>query len=407
MEPRICVKPLVGVLAVALAALAAAAQPVVAQEAETFFLVPRWHHVVLEPGEDVVIPATAENKGAAAVEFVVAWEKTPGPDWETGIRGALTNFQVIGVAMPAGDTRSLSLEIKAPERVGAGAYDFEMTAKSVDGGWERRLPFTVTIEPQEEAPQSLFPAGDIYLRPPRFSSLTGENDGVFEFSVGLINATEQPANFDLGAIAPQGWEVGFFPSFERDKRIISVSIDAGASATVTVVVAPASNADTGRYEVEFVASGSGRDLSTDLSIELTGARELRLKTPDGRLNAEAAPGEPTEMTVIVANTGGAPLEFVNLFGQASEGWVLELTPSTINFFEAGDEQEVKLRVQPTQDAIPGDYRMTIAAVGEGAADTVDVVVTVTQSTIWGWVGLAAVLAVAAGMVGLFLRLGRR
>ena len=401
------VKPLLGVLTLALAALAVASGTVDAQQAETFFLVPRWHHIVLEPGEMVVVPATAENRGTDPVEFVVAWEKTPGPEWETGIRGALTNFEVVGVAMPAGDTRSLSLEIKAPDEVEAGVYHFEMRAESVDGKWERVLPFAVTVERQEEAPQSLFPAGDIYLRPPRFSSLTGENDGVFEFGVGLINATEEPANLDLGVTAPQGWDVGFFPSFERDKRVISVSIDAGASVTVTVVVTPASNADTGRYEVEFVASGGGRDLTTNLFIELTGAREVRLKTPDGRLNANAAPGEPTEMTMIVVNPGGAPLEFVNVFGQAPDGWELELTPATFNFFEAGGEQEVVLKIQPTQDAIPGDYRLSVAAVAEGASDTVDIVVTVTQSTIWGWVGLAAVLVVLAGMVGLFLRLGRR
>ena len=401
------VKPLLGVLTLALAALAAASGTVSAQEAETFFLVPRWHHIVLEPGEMVVVPATAENRGAGPVEFVVSWEKTPGPAWETGIRGALTNFKVVGVAMPAGDTRSLSLEIKAPDEVEAGVYHFEMRAESVDGKWERVLPFAVTVEAQEEIPQSLFPAGDIYLRPPRFSSLTGENDGVFEFGVGLINATEHPANLDLGVTAPQGWDIGFFPSFERDKRIISVSIDAGSSATVTVVVTPASNADTGRYEVEFAASGGGRDLATDLFIELTGAREVRLKTPDGRLNANAAPGEPTEMIMVVANPGGAPLDFVNVFGQAPDGWELELTPATFNFFEAGDEREVTLTIQPTQDAIPGDYRLSVAAVAEGASDTVDIVITVTQSTIWGWVGLAAVLLVAASMVGLFLRLGRR
>ena len=407
MEARKYVKPVLGVLTLALAALAAASGPAAAQQAEAFFLVPRWHHIVLEPGEDVVIPATAENKGTGPVEFVVAWEKTPGPEWETGIRGALTNFKVIGVAMPAGDTRSLSLEITAPDKVEAGDYHFEMTARSVDGEWERLLPFTVTVEPQEEAPQSLFPAGDIYLRPPRFSSLTGENDGVFEFGVGLVNSTEAPVNLDLGAAAPQGWDVGFFPSFERDKRIISVSIDAEASATVTVVVSPTSNAGTGRYRVQFEASGGARDLTTDLFVELTGARELRLKTPDGRLNANAAPGEPTEMTMLVANPGSAALDFVNVFGQAPDGWDLELTPPTFNFFEAGEEREVKLSIQPAQDAIPGDYRLSIAALGEGASDSVDIVVTVTQSTIWGWVGLAAVLLVAAGMVGLFLRLGRR
>ncbi len=400
-------KPLIGILILALAMFAAALGPASAQPAETFFLVPRWHHVILEPGEKIVIPATAENKGVDPVEFVVAWEKTPGPAWETGIRGALTNFEVIGVAMPAGDTRSLSLEIRAPDDVEAGAYHFEMRAESVDGAWERLLPFAVTVEPQEETPQSLFPAGDIYLRPPRFSSLAGENDGVFEFGVGLLNSTEEPVNLDLGATAPLGWDVGFFPSFERDKRIISVSIDAGAAATVTVAVTPASNADTGRYDVEFIASGGERDLTTGLVIQLTGARELRLKTPDGRLNAAAAPGEPTEMTMIVANPGGAPLDLVNLFGQAPDGWELEVAPAALNLFEPGDEREVKLTVQPSQDAIPGDYRMTVAAVAEGAADTVDIVITVTQSTIWGWIGLAAVVVVMGSMVGLFLRLGRR
>lgn len=398
-------------VAVSLLALASvfmsSAAFVEAQQGEKFFLVPRWSHIVLEAGEKVTIPATAENKGVRAVEFSVSWTKTPGVDWGTWIRGALTNFEVKGVAMPPGDTRSLSLEVKAPDDVQAGTYDFELRAASVDGLWERLLPITVTIEPEEVVPQSLFPPGQLFLQPPRFSSLTGGNDGVFEYSLGLRNLTEQRANLELTAVVPQGWNVGFFPSYERDKRIISVSIDAGAAATVTVVVTPASNAEPGRYDIEFTASGGEKDLTTDFVVDLTGARALRLGAPDGRLNTVGSPGGLAEMTMTVTNSGGAPLEFINVAGQAPDGWDLEFDPATLNFLEPGDVREVRLNIQTAQEAIPGDYRLTVAALGQGVGDQVDIVVTVTQSTIWGWVGLGGVVIVLGAMAGLFLRLGRR
>ena len=47
------------------------------------------------------------------------------------------------------------------------------------------------------------------------------------------------------------------------------------------------------------------------------------------------------------------------------------------------------------------------AINIDAVDSLEVRVTVTQSTIWGWLGILIVIAVLGGLGGLFLKLGRR
>ncbi|MDE2764948.1 MAG: hypothetical protein OXI25_00760, partial [Chloroflexota bacterium] len=64
-------------------------------------------------------------------------------------------------------------------------------------------------------------------------------------------------------------------------------------------------------------------------------------------------------------------------------------------------------ITPPSDAIPGDYAVTITARSPEDFSDVEFRVSVSQSTIWGWLGIVIVIIVLGGLIGLFVRLGRR
>ena len=383
-----------------------ASPAVSAQEGETFSLLPRWFHVTGKPGELLGFPATAENKGSDPIDFTLEWVEVPGPEWGLEIRGAGTSYGVRGVSMTPEETRSLTIEITVPEGASSGDYTFVLRAVTVDGRLERSLPLTVTVE-AEQASRRFEPVGKVELDSPRFSALTGTNDNTFEFPIVLRNRTSDPVNLDLGALAPSGWNVGFAPAFTKGKRITSVSIEAGSGETVSVEVSPPSNSDPGRYRIQFTATGESVDLSTEFLVEVTGRSELRIGLPTGRLNAKAEAGDKTPVTIQVSNAGTVPFNIVSLINQAPEGWEVSFKPASVTSLGQGEVREVVAEVHPPENTIPGDYRITLVSVSGGVVDSVDMLVTVTQSTIWGWAGLGIVILVLSGLVGLFVWLGRR
>jgi len=73
----------------------------------------------------------------------------------------------------------------------------------------------------------------------------------------------------------------------------------------------------------------------------------------------------------------------------------------------GLAQDVDVVIEPPEKTIAGDYSITIRADSEETSDSLEFRVTVETPTIWGWVGIAIVLVVIAGLAVLFRQLGRR
>ena len=86
----------------------------------------------------------------------------------------------------------------------------------------------------------------------------------------------------------------------------------------------------------------------------------------------------------------------------------EFTPDKIDLLNALDEQLVDVNIKPPADTIAGDYDIRVRASGtQSSADEVKIRVTVETSTIWGWVGVAIILVVVAGLIVIFMRFSRR
>ena len=62
---------------------------------------------------------------------------------------------------------------------------------------------------------------------------------------------------------------------------------------------------------------------------------------------------------------------------------------------------------PYEDALVGDYSVGVDVNGEKASQSIEFRITVQASTAWGWIGIGIIVVVIAGLIGLFLWLGRR
>ncbi len=387
--------------------LLSASSPALADAGDGFYFQPKWTHVVSRQGDLVENTLNVQNRGERAVSFMIALTEAPGSDWNIEIRGANTNYQVRGVIMAPGDLKSLPLEFRIPRTAPPGDYAMVITATSVEGDFVKTADMRVTVLVDRRRLALLEPTGQVELQPPKYTSLTGTQDSDFEFGVVIRNGTKEAVDLDLGAVAPAGWTVGFVPSFNPDQLVASVTVEPGASESVTAQIRPTANADPGLYGIQFTAIGEDVQLSTGIKIELTGFAQLQIGLPSGGLPIEAAGGTPAPATIIVTSAGSLPVRNVIMDSTAPEGWEVTFQPSGPLVLNRGEVREVTAQIRPAAAAAAGDYRVTLQASAEGTSDNVDLFVTVTRGSIWGWAGLAAALAAIAGISGLFVALGRR
>ncbi len=145
----------------------------------------------------------------------------------------------------------------------------------------------------------------------------------------------------------------------------------------------------------------------ELAVEITGTYAMTLTTPDQRLNVEARAGEPSELALVVVNDGSAPLLDVDLSATPPRGWEVTFAPERIDRIEPGETAEVVATVTPAEDAITGDYRITLRARTAETSDQIEVRATVETSAVWGLVGVGVILVALAGLGAVFRRYGRR
>ena len=385
------------VLAVVSAVVALSAPPAFAQEG--FTLTAEFYHIVEDPGKSARIDFKLTNHTDSPLEVAIDFVETPGSDWNPRLMGRITSYEVRRVLVGADEPVQLKIVFEIPDEATPGDYIFAVDARTVDRRFRQTLNATVTVKGGDDEP------GQIDLES-RFPFLRGPTGAVYEFSITLRNRGSDPVTLDLSAEVPQGWDAAFKPSFE-EKFLTSVSLEGNRSQNLGVRVTPLRTAPPGEYPVRVIAREGGREVFADFGVVLTGTSQIRLGTPTDRLNAKAPAGKVTPISLVVLNTGTGTLRAVDFIAQTPQGWVVKFEPDRIDQMEPEQIQPLVARVTPPGDAIPGDYAISIVANSVESSDSLDLRLSVTQSTVWGWVGLAIVIVVILSLVGLFLKLGRR
>jgi len=83
------------------------------------------------------------------------------------------------------------------------------------------------------------------------------------------------------------------------------------------------------------------------------------------------------------------------------------SPDGIDDIEPGATADVVATITPADDAIAGDYRLTLRAQVPETSDSIEIRATVKTSALWGLVGVGIILIALAAVALVFRRFGRR
>ena len=86
---------------------------------------------------------------------------------------------------------------------------------------------------------------------------------------------------------------------------------------------------------------------------------------------------------------------------------MEFKPEGFETVGPGELKQIEAVITPAEQALVGDYSVALSIEGEKVNKALEIRTTVRASTMWGWVGIAIIVFVLAGLVFLFVRMGRR
>lgn len=401
---RVTVRPLlVVVLAVlGLLALPGVAMAQQAPEDVKVILATRTLEVA-QPVEKADLTMRVQNVSTSRRVVAFEFTRVP-PGWEVSVWDRFFDFRLRQVAVESATEEEFRVRIQWGKTVAPGTYTLHMRVISADGAVTfDQFDLTVVIR----AGQPVVDAGITVTA--QFPVLSGPPTGKFEYEIAIINSTGEETTVDLTGDPPPGWGVAFTPSFEPDKIINSTSLLKEATQRVKVSITPLRLIEAANYPVPINVSDAKHKAAVTLAVRITGRGELAATTTTGLLSLDAVAGQEAIASMRVLNLGSAELEEVTILADPpSTDWKVEpKTKSLASIAPGGAGFDVQVGITPPKNAIPGDYLVTLRANHPDTNARVELRVTVTQSTIWGWLGIVLVVLVLGGLGGLFLRLGRR
>jgi uncharacterized membrane protein len=145
----------------------------------------------------------------------------------------------------------------------------------------------------------------------------------------------------------------------------------------------------------------------ELKVILKGIQKMDAGTVNGLLSLPAVRGRESNISFYIKNTGSSPLTNVQLFSLKPENWKVQFEPERIDVLNTDEIKQIEVVITPAENALVGDYSVGLSVESGRVSKTVELRVTVQASTLWGWVGIGVILLVLAGLVALFIGLGRR
>jgi len=360
---------------------------------------PEYSGVIAAQGEDVSIDIKVINRGRQDEIIELALPSVP-KGWTAMVK--TYSFGVTGVYVESDKSKSLTLKAEPDEEVGPGKYTFLVKGQTQDGKLTSSGTVVITVKPKEEEKKSK----DVKITT-SYPVLEGPTDAKFEFSLEVENKLDKDTVFNLGYEGPLNWDIKFKPAYE-EKYFSSLRIKQGQSESVAVEVKPYLLAEPGRYPIKVKVSSPEAKAEAEIMVVLTGTYKIDAGTADGLLSLrEAFQGKEANLSFYVKNTGSAKQNNVKFLSFKPENWKVEFKPERLETLAPGEIKQVEVIITPADEALVGDYSVTLSIEGEKATKNLEFRVPVKASTAWGVIGLGIIVLVVVGLVVLFIRLGRR
>jgi uncharacterized membrane protein len=370
----------------------AAAQDKNPPDVKGLYLLTDYPAVTVRPGNTATINLKLQNYALPPERLALSVSGIPS-GWTATLMGG---GQPIAAAMPASNSNvSMELRLDVPKDAPMGTQTLTIEAKGA--GTTATLPINVTLAKDLPAKLTLTP---------QLPELRGSSRSSFEYQLAIKNDSGKKLLISLAAQAPQNFDATFTEQY-GSQELTAIPVDAGQSKDVKLKVTPPTTIGAGKYPVTVRIAAEDATATAQVALEITGQPKLELTGREGLVSARATAGTEATIPVIVANTGTAPAESVELSGSGPSGWKVEFEPKTIASIPPKEIKEVQARITPTEKAIAGDYVVSLTASARGETANQSFRVTVTTSTIWGIAGVGIIGIALLIMVGAVARFGRR
>ena len=371
---------------------AALAEPV-EEKAKHIELSTKYPSMVIKAGDSLTFDLDIDNQSGVSQDVALSIEEIP-EDWEGSFSASSKQVSIVHVKNEEANT-DVDFAVDVPLETADGEYEIALSAKGQGFSDEMILNLTVSAEQMGESSFEV-----------EYPSQEGDADTDFSFAATLINNTLSNQSYSFSSNAPSGWDVSFMPSGESTK-VAALEVEARKSQGVDISVTPPANIEAGTYEINLTAASADEKLSLDLEIVITGSYDVSLSTPSGRLSFDAYANQEAAVQLSITNNGNTELTNVNLTSSAPSGWNVRFANETIELIEAGATIETTAYVTPGEEAMSGDYVTSITVKNSDANDSADFRVTVKTETKWGVTGIAVILILAAAIVIIMRKYGRR
>lgn len=365
----------------------------------SIFMAAEYPGVQVPMDENVSMDIIFHNKGKTDENVDIRMAEIP-QGWEAKVKSY--RYTVTGVHVPAGADKTLTFEAVAGKEVTPGNYEFRLEAQTDDGKFKMDQKIVVVVTAAEAKSEQ---DRGVKLTT-SYPEIRGPSDATFEFSVEVENKLEKDEVFDLFAQGPKGWDINFKPAYES-KYISSLRLQSNRNQTIAVEVKPALMAAAGEYPISIRVSSGDAKGEVQLAVILTGTYGLEVGTASGLLSLNAGQGKPANLSFYVKNTGSAANHDIKFMSFKPENWDVKFNPEQIEVIDPGDLKQIEMTITPYDDALVGDYSISVNIEGEKASKMIEFRTTVKASTAWGWIGIGIIVAVIGGLFGIFRWLGRR
>ncbi|WP_246188199.1 NEW3 domain-containing protein [Paenibacillus tengchongensis] len=340
------------------------------------------------PGESITYPIDVINHGSSTAHVGLSFQ-TGGNAWDYELTAG--GRQVQQLAVKAGESQSVSLQLEVPLEIDKGSYSFAVAASGHD-----TLALKVNVSEQGTFKTELTVDQ---------ANMLGHSDTTFTYSAVLSNRTAQTQSYALSAQAEAGWDV----RFKADgNSVTSVELEAGAQKTISIEAQPPEQVKAGTYKIPVTASTSTASTDTELEAVVSGTYGIQLSTSDNLLSTDIKAGGERRIDLVVTNTGSAALEDISLSSSGTPtGWEVSFEPSSIRSVEPGASATAQAVIKSSDNSLPGDYAVSLSASSPSKSASADLRVAVKTSVLWGWIGVLIIAAVVGGIYYLFRRFGRR